>query len=72
MEDKSRNNLPKALGISPYFLDGFLKSAKNYPTKKVVEIISLLRETDMKSKGIGNVSASEIDLQRELIFKILH
>lgn len=72
LQDKSRNNITKVLGVSPYFVDGFLKAAKNYPTKKIVEIIALLREIDMKSKGIGNVSASEIDLQRELIYKILH
>jgi DNA polymerase-3 subunit delta len=72
LPDKSKPNVAKALGMNPFFVDGFLKSAKNYPPKKVVEIISLLRETDMKSKGIGNVSASEIDLYRELIYKILH
>jgi DNA polymerase-3 subunit delta len=72
IQDKSKPNISKALGISPYFVDGFLKAAKNYPPKKVVEIVALLREIDMKSKGIGNVSASEIDLQRELIYKILH
>jgi len=72
LQDKSRGNITKALGVGPYFVDGFLKAAKNYPPKKIVEIISLLRETDMKSKGVGNVSASEIDLQRELIYKILH
>jgi DNA polymerase-3 subunit delta len=72
LPDKSKPNVAKVLGMNPYFVDAFVKAAKNYPPKKVVEIISLLRETDMKSKGIGNVSASEIDLQRELIYKILH
>jgi len=72
LQDKSKANITKALGVSPYFVDDFLKSAKNYSPKKLVEIISLLREIDMKSKGIGNVSANEIDLQREMIYKILH
>jgi DNA polymerase-3 subunit delta len=72
LQDKSRNNITKALGVSPYFVDGFLKAAKNYSPKKIVEIIALLREIDIKSKGVGNVSATEIDLQREMIYKILH
>ena len=72
LQDKSRNNITRTLGVQPYFIDGFLKAARNYPPKKLVEIISLLREIDMKSKGIGNVSATEIDLQREMIYKILH
>jgi DNA polymerase-3 subunit delta len=72
LTDKSKPNVAKALGVSPYFVDSYLKAAKNYPPKKLVEIVSLLRETDMKSKGIGNVSTPEYDLQRELIYKILH
>lgn len=72
LSDKSKPNVAKALGVSPYFVDSYLKAAKNYPPKKLVEIVSLLRETDMKSKGIGNVSTPESDLQRELIYKILH
>lgn len=70
--DKSRNNIVKVLGVSPYFLDDYITAARNYPTKKVVEIISILREYDMKSKGVGNVSASADELQREMIYKILH
>lgn len=70
--DKSRNNLVKVLGVQPYFLDNYVNAARMYPVKKVVEIISILREYDMKSKGVGNVSASVKDLQREMIFKILH
>ena len=72
LHDKSRSNITKALSVQPYFIDGFLKAAKNYPPQKLVEIIALLREIDMKSKGVGNISASETDLQRELIYKILH
>jgi DNA polymerase-3 subunit delta len=70
--DKSSGNLTRVLGIQPFLIDQYSKAARVYPPKKVVEVISMLREYDMKSKGIGNVSASQADLQRELIFKILH
>ncbi len=70
--DKSPGNLRSVLGVQEFFLNQYISAARNYSPKKVVEIISLLREYDMKSKGIGNVSASSGDLQRELIFKILH
>jgi DNA polymerase III subunit delta len=72
MTDKSKNNVVKELGVSPFFVDSYVAAARNYPTKKVVEIIAILREYDMKSKGIGNVSSSTADLQREMIYKILH
>jgi DNA polymerase III subunit delta len=72
LTDKSKANVAKELGVSPFFTDNYVKAAKNYPIKKVVEIISILREYDMKSKGIGNVTSSVADLQREMIYKILH
>lgn len=72
MADKSKGNVVKVLGIQPFFVDSYLNAARKYPTKKVVEIIAILREYDMKSKGVGNVSASQGDLQREMIYKILH
>jgi len=37
-----------------------------------MEIISLLRTYDAKSKGVGNSSASDGELLKELIYKILH
>ena len=72
IQDKSNGNLVRVLGIQPFFVENYIRAAKKYPTKKVVEIISVLREYDMKSKGIGNVSSSPGDLQREMIYKILH
>jgi DNA polymerase-3 subunit delta len=35
-------------------------------------IISYIRETDARHKGIDNGSADEGDLLKELVFKILH
>ncbi len=72
LPDKSSGNAARALGVSPYFMDDYIKAAKAYPPKKLVEIVALLREYDMKSKGINNVSSAEDDLQRELIYKIMH
>jgi DNA polymerase-3 subunit delta len=72
VKDKSKGNLARVLGVSPFFIDSYVKAARNYPTKKTVEIISILREYDLKSKGVGNVSTTGGELQREMIYKILH
>ena len=72
LEDKSQNNVASVLGVHPFFVKTYVAAAKNYNIKKLVEIISLLREYDMKSKGWGNVSASAADLQKEMIYRILH
>jgi DNA polymerase-3 subunit delta len=57
--------------IKKYFVREFQTAARNYPVNKVVTIISLLREYDLKSKGSGSL-ASEGDLLKELVFKIIH
>lgn len=72
LEDKSQNSVAAKLGVHPYFVKSYIAAAKQYPIRKVVEIIGVLREFDMKSKGWGNVSSSPADLQKEMIYKILH
>ena len=72
LEDKSQNNVAAALQVHPFFVKTYVSAAKNYSIKKLVEIVSILREYDMKTKGWGNVSASPADLQREMIYRILH
>ncbi|MCK5537385.1 MAG: DNA polymerase III subunit delta [Bacteroidales bacterium] len=71
-KDKSDANLAKAIGISPYFLKNYRKAASQYPPKKTVQIISYLRDYDLRAKGVNNVSAQAGDLLIELVFKILH
>ena len=72
LEDKSQNAVASSLQVNPFFVRSYVSAAKQYPIKKVVEIMSILREYDMKSKGLGNVSSSAGDLQKEMIYKILH
>jgi DNA polymerase-3 subunit delta len=48
-------------------------AARNFNTGKVFQVIGLLREYDLKSKGLdstGNVEDGE--LLKELVFKIVH
>jgi DNA polymerase-3 subunit delta len=61
-----------ALGINPYFVGDYQQAARNFPVGKVISIISCLREYDLKSKGVENGSATDGELMKELIFKILH
>jgi DNA polymerase-3 subunit delta len=71
LKDKSDENVASSLGIKKYFVREFQTAARNYPANKVVTIISLLREYDLKSKGSGSL-ASEGELLKELVFKIIH
>ena len=73
LADKSKQNVAKELGINPFFVQDLSVAAKNYPLKKATRIISLIREYDMKGKGVnssGNVTSTELLI--ELIYKIMH
>jgi len=71
-EDKSKQNIAAVLKINPFFVADYMEAARNYPAKKLVEIISLLREYDLKSKGYDGSAQQADDLLKELTFKILH
>jgi len=70
--DKSQGNVASELKINPYFVKDFQKAAQSFGAWKTMNIISWIRETDARYKGIDNPSTDEGDLMKELIFKILH
>ncbi|MFH0841113.1 MAG: DNA polymerase III subunit delta [Bacteroidota bacterium] len=72
LPDKSKNNVAASLRINPYFVREYEAAASKYNVSKTVQIISLLRTYDMKSKGFGDLSSEPGDLLKELVFKILH
>ncbi len=72
LKDKSSKNVISALKISPYFVPDYQTAARVYPPGKVEQVISILREYDLKSKGVGNLTTSPGSLLKELIYKILH
>lgn len=47
-------------------------SMRNYNATKVMHILSEIRRTDARSKGVGNPSISSGDLMKELAYFILH
>lgn len=71
LKDHSPKSVASALRINPYFVGEFQTAAKNYPMRKVSQIISHLREMDLKGKGVGANAATPSDLLKELLMKII-
>lgn len=72
---KDKNNkaeLAKKMGVSPFFLNDYISATKIYKPRKVVENISILREFDMKTKGVGVSGVSRGELLKEMMYKITH
>jgi len=70
--DKSQFSVAKALKINPFFVKEYQTAGKNYPMRKVSRVVALLREADLKSKGVGASNLPQSDLLKELLFKIMN
>ena len=59
------------LGINPFFIKEYKTASINYDLKQVVRIISILRDYDMLSKGVG-VKKADPSLLKEMVVKIIN
>ena len=72
LKDKNPSNVAKVLGVNPFFLKDYDIALKNYPMRKVSQIVASLRDVDVKSKGVGANALPQSDLLREMLFKIFN
>ena len=72
LKDRNPKNVAAVLGVNPFFLKEYDVALKNYPMKKVSQIVGALRDIDVKSKGVGANAMSQSDLLREMLYKIFN
>ena len=72
MTDHTPAHVASELKINPYRVKEFEAGAKRFNKMKCFKIIGYLREYDCKSKGLGSAGTADVDLLKELIFKILN
>lgn len=72
--DKSEQGLMQELKLrSTFQARDYVTAMRNYNAFKCIDVISLLRQYDARSKGIGTTSnTTEGEMLRELVFKIMH
>lgn len=58
--------------ITNFQKQDYMDAYRNYNSRKVQDIISWLRECNIRALGIDNYSTDQGELLRELVFKILH
>jgi DNA polymerase-3 subunit delta len=71
-KENSEAGLAKVLGVNPFFVKDYLQALRAFPLVKVISIIHYLRIADLQSKGVEAGQASEGQILKELVFKILH
>ncbi len=73
IENKSDNRIVASIiKTNPYFVKDFKIATRNYSPSKLIQIMSLLRDYNMKLVGVGNSSTEGGELLKELVFKIMH
>ena len=72
LNDKSPRSVASALKVNPYFVNDYVTAARNYPMRKVSSVIAVLRDFDVKSKGVGANAVPQGDLLKELMVRILN
>ena len=72
LQDKSQNNVASKLRVHPFFVKEYFEAIRNYPMRKVAQIITYIHQADMKSKGVGASGFAQKDILKELLFMILH
>jgi DNA polymerase-3 subunit delta len=65
-------DLAAALKVPPFFVRDYAAAARHYPPARLKEIQHLLRDADLQSKGVGNASADDGELLRELLARIMN
>ena len=72
LKDKNPKNVAAVLGVSPFFLKDYDLALRQYPMKKVSQIVGVLRDIDVKSKGVGANGLPNHDLLKEMLVKIFN
>ncbi|NJC26725.1 DNA polymerase III subunit delta [Neolewinella antarctica] len=69
----SKQELAKQVKVNPYFFDEYVTVARNFPQAKMPGVFALLREYDLKSKGVDSNLAGkgENELLKELVYRLL-
>ena len=62
----------KILAVNPYFFQEYDAAVRNYPVKKAMAVVALLKEYDYKGKGGDVGEATPAELMVELTAKILN
>ncbi len=71
MTDRSVKHIQNQLKTNIFVARELNSGVKMYSGRQCARVISLLREYDLKSKGVGNVSIKEGELLKELTARIL-
>jgi DNA polymerase III subunit delta len=72
LADKNEKALASTLKVSPYAVRDYSLALRQFTPHQILTNLSLLKETDLRLKGINAGSATDGQLFRELVYRIMH
>jgi DNA polymerase-3 subunit delta len=71
MVDKSERSLVNTLKISPFSAKEYSYALQRFTLPQVIKNISLLKNADLKLKGVNSGSEGESQILKELAFQLI-
>lgn len=72
LPDKNEKNMASSLKLSPYAVRDYSVALRKFSSQKILQTVSLLKETDLKLKGVESGSEPDGRMFRELVYRIMH
>jgi len=70
--DKTERGLASLLKVHPFFVKEYRTAAVNYSLPRVIRNIGLLRQADLHAKGIDNISGTDEQILKTLVYQLMH
>lgn len=70
--NKSPEAIASSVGLHPFVAKELIRNSPNYPPKILARNVEILHHYDLKAKGVGNSSASDGQLLKEMLVQILN
>lgn len=70
--DKSEKGLVSVLKVSPYAVRDYSMALRQFTVPKLIENIGSLKDADLKLKGVNAGAATEGQIFRELVWRLMH
>lgn len=66
----STDDAPKILGVSPFFIKDYQSASQHFSMRQTAKVLEVLKEFDLKSKGVGADNLPLKELLKEMVLKI--
>ena len=72
IRNKDQNKIASELGVPPFFVKDYNNASRSFPPRKVIQIISDIRDLDLKSKGLGSNNTTGYGELKEFVYKAMN